>query len=103
MEVRRQRCQACDSLDMRVILVRDPGRPQTVYVRCRSCAELVARYGLRDYYHHGKGIESYLRSKGATAIESGRRVIEEFEEAREDALAGFGAAVRRLEEDGRQD
>ena len=103
MEVRRQRCQACDSLDMRVILVRDPGEPQTVYLRCRSCAELVARYRLRDYYHHGKGIESYLRSQGGSAIESGRRVIEEFEQAREEALEEFGAAVKRLEEDGRLD
>lgn len=102
MEVHRQRCQSCDSLEMRVILVRDPGQLQTAYVRCRACAELVARYRLRDYYHHGKGIESYLRSQGGSAIDSGRRVIEEFEQAREEALEGFGAAVRRLEEDGRQ-
>jgi hypothetical protein len=102
MEVHRQRCQSCDSLDMRVILVRDPGQLQTAYVRCRACAELVARYRLRDYYHHGKGIESYLRSKGGTAIESGRRVLEEFEQESKDALAGYGAAVKRLEEEGRQ-
>ena len=44
MEVHRQRCQSCGSRDMRNVLVRQPNEPQTVFVRCVECGELVARY-----------------------------------------------------------
>jgi hypothetical protein len=86
---------------MRVILVREPGELQTVYVRCHDCTELVARYRLTDYYHHGKGIDSFLRSQGETDIESGRRVLREFEQAREEAVTGYEAVLRQLEEEGK--
>ena len=54
MELHRQHCQNCQSIEMRNILVREAGKATSVYVRCGNCGELVARYKLRDYYHHGR-------------------------------------------------
>ncbi|HJK98023.1 MAG TPA: hypothetical protein RMF84_12415 [Polyangiaceae bacterium LLY-WYZ-14_1] len=93
MEVHRQRCQACGSIDVRNLLVREDGRPQTVYVRCGACESLVARYVLSDYYHHGKGLESWLRSHGGEFAESGRRISDELAEAERAAVAGMDRAV----------
>ena len=98
MEVHRQRCQACDSLDVHDLLVREVGEPQTVYVRCASCGELVARYVLCDYYHHGKSVESYLRSHMGGAFESARQIAQTFQEVEMDALAGYERALDRLRE-----
>jgi hypothetical protein len=103
MEVHRQQCQSCGSFRMRNILVREPGRRAAVYVRCAACRQLVARYVLADYYHHGKGIESFLRSHGAASSESGRHLLEEFERAKSEALEGFEAAMKALEELGKDD
>ncbi len=86
---------------MRNILVREPGRPASVYARCAECGKFVALYELSDYYHHGKGVESYLRSHGSAAAESGRDALGSFERAKEKALAGFEAAVEHLEEEGK--
>jgi hypothetical protein len=101
METHRQRCQVCQSLQMRNILVREPGEPTVIYARCGECGELVARYRLEDYYHHGKGIESYLRSHGGAAAESGRRIMKEFQEVEAQALAGFAAAIAQLQQQGK--
>lgn len=101
MSVHRQRCQACGSIDVRNILVRAPGQAQTVYVRCGQCQSLVARYVLQDYYHHGRGLESYLRTHGGAMAESGRRVAEELEDAERRALEGYDAALGALADDGK--
>lgn len=62
MEINIQKCQTCGSRDLRNILVRDQN--QSVYVQCRQCDSLVARYILKSggYFHAGKGFESFLRS-----------------------------------------
>lgn len=96
MEVHRQQCQRCQSIDVRDIIVREEGRPQIVLVRCAQCGELVARYTLSDYYHHGKDIESFLRSHGGTAAESGRRLMEQFKQTREAAVADYERALDEL-------
>ena len=96
MEIRRQRCQACDSLDVRNILVRQAGQPASVYVRCSNCGELVALYKLSDYYHHGKDVESFLRTHGPEVKESGRDVLAEFERTREDAIKGYEKVMAQL-------
>ena len=96
MEVKRQTCQACHSIDVRNILVRE-GREQTVYVRCAKCKSLVARYELKDYYHHGKGVESYLRAHGATGGDSGREWMDAFNKSQEKAIQGYEEAVKILE------
>ncbi len=98
MEVHRQRCQACGSLDVRDILVRRQAEPTTVYVRCSHCGELVARYRLRDYYHHGKGVDSYLRSIGGDDGDSGRAALADFKRIQEESLAGYAAALEMLKE-----
>lgn len=98
MEVHRQTCQACGSINVRNILARERGRAQMVYVRCAECSELVARYRLRDYYHHGKSAESFLRSMGSGVSESARDQLEEFAKIKEDAVAGYERALALLME-----
>lgn len=102
MEVHRQTCQACGSTDVRNILVRERGRAQMVYVRCAGCGGLVARYRLRDYYHHGKGIESFLKSVGVEASDSARRQLADFQDIQADALEGYREALERLDKDGKE-
>jgi len=101
MEIHRQRCQNCRSLDVRNILVRRQGDPVTVYVRCSGCGELVARYRLSDYYHHGKGAESFFRSIGADAGDSGRASLDSFNRAQEESLQGYREALESLREKGK--
>jgi hypothetical protein len=101
MQVNRQTCQACGSREARNILVREAGKPITVYVRCGQCGQLIASYELKNYYHHGKGIESYLNAHGVGAEDSGRRWLAEFKQAQERALSGYQAALEKLAEDGK--
>lgn len=96
MEIHRQQCQKCGSHAAQNILVREPGQPSTVYVHCLDCEELVARYTLSQYYHHGKGIESFLRSLGSVAGESGRDYLSEFHQVQKSASDGFEVVLDRL-------
>ena len=73
----------------------------TIYVRCLGCGELVARYRLSEYYHHGKGIESFLRSLGSGAGESGRDYLTQFQRTQTEAVHGYEDALRTLEEQGK--
>jgi len=98
MEVIHQKCQECGSIDLGNILVRERGRATMVFVRCAKCGELVARYRLRDYYHHGKGIESYLRSMGSSASDSAREHLEEFQRAKEETEVAYQQALELLKE-----
>ena len=100
MEVHRQTCQACGSRKLNNIVVREPGRRPAVYARCAECEQLVAVYGLESYYHHGKGLDSYLRSVHGT-LESGRRVLAEFEAAQKEAVEGFASAMGVLQQQGK--
>ncbi len=102
MEVHRQHCQTCDTFETRNIVVRKPNQPLTVYVRCSNCKGLIARYRLQEYYHHGKSAESFFRSRGAVAVESGRRMLNEFKQAEDESLEGFEEAVAYLLEHGKQ-
>ena len=95
MEVHRQTCQVCGSRLLHNIIAREPGEPTVIFVSCAKCEELVARYVLDGYYHHGKGIESYLRSVRGS-FESGRRMLEAFEATARDAQAGFRRVVAAL-------
>ena len=69
-----------------------------VSVRCNDCGEFVARYRLESYYHHGKGIDSYLRSLGASASESGRSQLDEFRIVQDEATQQLGEVIEALEE-----
>lgn len=101
MEVHRQTCQSCGSIDVRNILRRAEGYPTAVFVRCARCKLLVARYELRAYYHHGKGLESWLQGQEGAA-ESGRALSEEFTHVQEQACHEYEevlAALIQLEKD----
>ncbi len=102
MEVHRQQCQSCMTADVTCILAREANSPTAVYVRCNQCGRLVARYGLDDYYHHGKGIDSFLRSKRTAVEESGRRMIREFEQAKEQAMTGYKRVLDELNRQGKE-
>ena len=99
MQVNRQTCQACGSIEVRNILARESDQPTAVYVRCAGCGELVAYYELSNYYHHGKGIESYLQAHGVGAGDSGRYWLAEFRQMKDNAVAGFAAVLKQLEEE----
>lgn len=98
MEVLHQTCQSCGATELRNLLVREPGRAQMVFVSCARCSEFVARYRLESYYHAGKGIESYLRSLGSGAAESGRQQLDEFHQLEEEATTQYQRALEALEE-----
>ncbi|MGF1512019.1 MAG: hypothetical protein ACFB9M_21215 [Myxococcota bacterium] len=101
MRVHRQQCQACKSRELQNLLVRESGRNDVVMVRCAKCRQLVARYELQSYYHHGKGFESWIRSyRGAT--ESGRALHEAFNAAQETAVDQFGRVVEQLAKEGKE-
>ena len=101
LEVHRQRCQQCGSIDVRNVIAREPGRAQMVYVICSECHELVARYRLSGYYHHGKGLESYLRSMGSDASDSARGHLQEFGKIKEESLEGAQRVLEQLEDEGK--
>lgn len=98
MEVHRQQCQECGSFTQYDVLVRESGQPQTVFVVCASCHNLVARYRLQGYYHHGKGADSFIRSREGKMAESGRELLEEFDTVKLDALRGFKRMLELLAE-----
>ena len=102
MEIHRQRCQHCDSIDLRNIIVRETGQRTLIYARCSKCLELVARYELEAYYHHGKGLESYLRAQGAKSTDSGRRWLADFKRMQEKAVEGYDAALEQLAKEQKQ-
>lgn len=98
MQVNRQTCQACGSIEVRNILAREANQPTIVYVRCGQCRELVACYHLSAYYHHGKGLESFLRGQGVAAGDSGRQWLAEFNRVQEDSVSGYQDALQKLAE-----
>ena len=97
MEVLRQTCKACGSTSFENILMRERGRAEMVIVRCVTCQAFVARYRLQAYYHHDAGIESFLRSIGVEASDSGRSQLAEFKQVEEEAVAQFDRVVAALE------
>ncbi|MHC4996463.1 MAG: hypothetical protein ACYTGQ_15560 [Planctomycetota bacterium] len=100
MRVDRQTCQNCGSIDVRNILSRKLDQPTIVYVRCAKCFELVAYYELSQYYHHGKGIESFLKAQGVKSNDSAHRWLTDFNQIQKDATTGFKKALEQL--DGQQ-
>ena len=102
MEINRQTCQSCGSIDVRNIIARESDLPMTIYVRCAKCGELVARYKLREYYHHGKDVDSFLRSQAAAIAESGRNVLGEFRRTQKESVEGYEVVLKELEKEGKE-
>lgn len=106
MEIHRQKCQNCKSRSLRNIVVRFPGHNEKIYVQCRNCKELVARYvvGYMGYFHHGKGIESFVRSvENSGDITSAKNLSTMFKQMDEEVVAEFNEALKELERQGKND
>lgn len=99
MELHIQKCQKCGSRDLRNILVRSEN--QKVFVQCRHCDSLVARYILANggYYHEGKDFESFLRSiERDQGTSSGRDLQSLFNEVRQNVALEFEETLHKAEE-----
>ncbi|WP_239923483.1 hypothetical protein [Agaribacterium haliotis] len=99
MEIHIQKCQQCKSRNLRNILVRD--EKQKVFVQCRDCDALVARYILTPggYFHAGKGFESFLRSiERDGGLTSARNVDEQFHQAEDGTVEEFAELQQPLKE-----
>lgn len=97
MEVHIQRCQNCESRNLRNILARE--EVQRVYVQCRECEHLVARYVIAPggYFHEGKDYESFLRTMMLDGgFSSGRDLQAHFQEVSEQANRGFNETLNRV-------
>ena len=101
MELHRQRCQSCQSLELNCVLRRDEAHPLTVYVRCAKCGELVARYRVGEYYHHGKGMESWLKAMRPGNRESARNLRADFDEVKRNSIAEYADVLEELERQGK--
>lgn len=98
MDVYIQRCQQCGSRNLRNILARDEA--QRVYVQCRDCETLVARYVIAPggYFHAGKDYESFLRAMMLdSGFSSGRDMKAMFREAADSSESGFAQALKSAE------
>ena len=102
MEVHPQRCPSCGSLQHNALLLREPGRPDRVYLRCARCARLVARYALSASYHHGKGLDSYLRGLDEMTTESGREALDDYRAVQEEAEEEYARVLEELEREGKE-
>ena len=89
-------------MDVRNIIAREEGRAQMIFVRCSKCGELVARYRLQDYYHQGKSFDSFLRSQGSQASDSGRQQLSDFSQIQREALQGYRQVLEQLREEGKE-
>ena len=97
MEIHIQKCQNCGSRNVRNVLVRD--HQQKVFVQCRDCDHLVARYVLTTsgYFHAGKGFESFLRSvERDGGFSSGRDLQTWFEELEVETLEEFEQVKEKI-------
>ena len=98
MDVYIQQCQYCQSRDLRNILARDDA--QRVYVQCRDCERLVARYIIAPggYFHEGKDYESFLRTMTLDGgFSSGRDLKAAFRDVSDNCAQGFIEAVGRAQ------
>jgi len=99
MEIKIQKCQNCRSRSLRNVLVRD--ETQKVFVQCRECGELVARYILAKggYFHAGRGFESFLRSYERDGdVDSARIMTESFEEMETNITNEFSTLKQKMQE-----
>lgn len=99
MEIRHQTCLACHATTLENIIVRDAGKTESIYVRCTNCQEFVARYILKDYYHHGRTLDSLLQTTASNSADSGREILSTIKEREETAVAQFAKVLDALDEE----
>ncbi|MDF1698353.1 MAG: hypothetical protein P1U56_21060 [Saprospiraceae bacterium] len=103
MEIHIQKCQKCDSANLRNIIYRESGEPDRVYAQCNDCDEFVASYVIAPlgYYHHGKGYESFLRGVLRSGeFMSGRKIKDLFLRRRNSEESAFLEALKNVKEKG---
>ncbi len=94
MDVYIQKCQNCDSRNLRNILSR--AEVQRVFVQCRDCDHFVARYVIASggYFHEGRDYDSFLRTLMLdSGFISGRDLKALFDEVSESSNKGFEDAL----------
>ena len=99
MKIHVQKCQNCQSTNLKNILYRESGEPDRVFVQCNDCQEFVASYVIAPlgYYHHGKGYESFLRGVSRSGeFMSGRRIKKLFLQRKEDEVKAFEIVLKSL-------
>ncbi|TCS40346.1 hypothetical protein [Reinekea marinisedimentorum] len=99
MQVHIQKCQKCNSTNLRNIIARDDA--QRVFVQCHDCGSFVARYVIAPggYFHEGRDYESFLRTQMLDrGFSSGRDLKTVFKEVSESAKAGFDETLKRTHE-----
>lgn len=99
MEVLIQKCQNCQSENLKNILYRESGEPDRVFVECQDCKIFVASYVIAPlgYFHNGKGFESFLRGVNRSGeFMSGRRVKKLFEERKDNEVKAFNEVKEKL-------
>lgn len=101
MEILIQKCQNCESTNLRNIIYRESGEPDRIYAQCNDCDVFVASYVIAPlgYYHHGKGYDSFLRGVLRSGeFMSGRKVKDIYLNRKNSEVAAFEEAIRNLEE-----
>jgi len=84
---------------MQNVLVEE-GTDLLVYVRCAECHAFIARYQVNRCYHHGKGLDSYLKSLPSFDLSSGYAILEELAALRADAVSGYQMVTKAIESNG---
>ena len=100
MEIHIQKCQNCNSQNLRNIIYRESGEPDRIYAQCQDCNEFVASYVIAPlgYYHHGKGYESFLRGVLRSGeFMSGRKIKDIYLTRKNSEEVAFKEALKNLE------
>ena len=99
MEIHIQKCQNCNSSNLRNIIYRESGEPDRIYAQCNDCHSFVASYVIAPlgYYHHGKGYESFLRGiHRSGGFMSGRKIKDKFIARKYNEEKAFEEALKNL-------
>lgn len=99
MEIHIQKCQKCQSSNLKNIIYRESGEPDRVYVQCHDCHDFVASYVIAPlgYFHNGKGYESFLRGvQRSGEFLSGRNVKEKFLARKTNELDTFKEVIENV-------
>ena len=100
MEIHVQKCQKCDSTNLKNIIFRESGEPDRIYVQCHDCHDFVSSYVIAPlgYYHNGKGFDSFLRGVNRSGeFMSGRRIKTLFQDRKNGEQAAFDDVINKLQ------
>lgn len=101
MEVHVQKCQKCESTNLKNIIFRESGEPDRIYAQCHDCQDFVASYVIAPlgYFHNGKGFDSFLRGVNRSGeFMSGRRIKTLFLDRKNGEQAAFDDVIKKLKQ-----